>query len=95
MLSASGSYPEGSYCYLGQTIPAATRVELDLTDATSLEAVLVPTQLQISLWVAITDGSAVPIEIRAENGHRVLGRDPVDEDWLGPRTSAVWGPIDE
>jgi hypothetical protein len=60
-----------------------------------MQAVLLPTQLPVSLWVAITDGSAVPIEIRAENGHRVLGHEPVDEDWLGPPTSAVWGPVHE
>lgn len=95
VLSASGSYPNGSFCYLGQTVTAATRVELDLTDATSMEAVVVPTQLPVSLWVAITGVGAVPIEIRASNGHRMLGHEPVDEDWLGPRSSAVWGPIDE
>lgn len=56
---------------------------------------IVPAQLPVSLWVAITEASAVPIEIHAGDGRSRLGREPLDEGWLAPRSSAVWGPIDE
>jgi hypothetical protein len=95
VLSVSGSYPRGFFCYLGQTVLQATQVELDLSDGTSTEALLLAVPLPVSLWVAITPDSAVPTAIRADDGRARLGQEPVDEHWLSRRASAVWGPLDE
>jgi hypothetical protein len=93
VLSVSGSYPAGCFCYVGQTVDATTRVALDLTNGLTVEAALVAERLPVRLWVAIVDDSVVCTEIRASTGAGVLGREPVGEVWLERRSSTVWGPV--
>ncbi len=95
VLSLSGHGPKTSLCYVGQVVRSATRVGLGLTDGTSTEASVLHAELPVNLWVAFTDGSAVPTEIRAYDDRRQLRLLSIDEDWPAPGSSSCWGPIDE
>jgi hypothetical protein len=94
VLSVSGDRPDGSFCYVGQAVLSATRVEVDLSDQTVTDAAVVRSDLPIIVWIAFTSESTRPTEIRAFAADVVLGRELVDEPDPRRRGSSVWGPID-
>jgi hypothetical protein len=94
VLSVSGDRPKGSFCYVGQAVLSATRVEVDLSDRAVTDAALVRSDLPVIVWVAFTSENTRPTEFRAFAGDDLLGREPVDEPNPRRRGSSVWGPID-
>ena len=84
--------PQSSFCYVGQVVRTADRVQLGLTDDTASDASLLGGDLPVLLWIAFTDGTAVLTEIHAFSGREELGDISIDEDWPEPRTNTCWGP---
>ena len=95
LISMSRRGSRSSFCYAGQVVHTADRVQLRLTDDTTSEASLLGGDLPVLLWIAFSDGTAVPTEIRAFSGRGELGAISIDEDWPGPRTNTCWGRIDD
>jgi hypothetical protein len=83
--------PGASFCYVGQALESATKVELALTDGTVVDAELADSELPIRLWVGFTDGAAVPTHVRVVGPQGELGMNEIDEDWPGKGTT-VWLP---
>jgi hypothetical protein len=94
VVSVSGDRPDGSFCYVGQAVSSATRVEVELSDGTVADAALVHSDLPIIVWVAFTGQGTAPTEIRAFAVGDLLGRESVDEPNPRRTGSSVWGPID-
>lgn len=94
VLSVSGRGADTSFCYIGQATHNVNRVRLSLSDDTDLDAVVLPAELPAQLWVAFTDGNAVPLQARGWDGARQVGSLPITVTWPAPRSSYCWGPID-
>ena len=95
VISMSRRGPRTSFCYVGQAVHRATRVELTLTDGTTLDALLLDGELPVQLWIAFTDGTAIPTIIRAFEADTELEALSIAEEWPEPRGNTCWGPFDE
>lgn len=95
VISMSRRVLQSSFCYVGQVVPAGVRVQLRLTDDTTTDAALLEGDLPVRIWIAFTDGSAIPTEIRAFDEREELGTLSIAEEWPEPRTNSCWGPFDD
>ena len=93
MISMSRRCSQTSFCYVGQVVRPAVRVQLRLTDDTTTDASVLDGDLPVRLWIAFTDGHAVPTEIRAFDERDELGAVSIAEEWPEPRTNTCWGPF--
>ncbi len=56
VISMSRRCSQTSFCYVGQVVRPAVRVQLRLTDDTTTDASLLDGDLPVRLWIAFTDG---------------------------------------
>lgn len=95
VVSMSGQGARTSFCYVGQVVREADRIEVTLSDGSTTEARLMEGDLPVHLWIVFTDGTVVPVRARAFANERELGVLPIPEAWPSPHSGACWGPIDE
>lgn len=94
VLSMSRRGPRTSFCYIGQTTLGVRRVVVSLTDGTTADALLLGGQLPVQLWIAFTDGTAVPVHAAALGDDGELGACEIAEEWPAPRGNVCWGLVD-
>lgn len=94
VLTLSCRAPAGCPYYVGQVSKDIERVDLQLSDGQHVDAHLIRTGLPIDLWVGTTDGSSVPVMVRAYDGLRRVGELALEELW--PENGTYnWGPFYE
>lgn len=95
VISWSRCAPDGSFFCLGQLVREGTRVELQRSDESVLDADLLSADdLPVQLWLAFTNELTLPTEIRGFANDRLLDVEQiaVKDSWRNG--ASAWGPFE-